>query len=272
MNQSTSTSPVAARLEWPRKVDLFGVHVSCVDYGQAVSCIMQAASDDRSGIVACYSVHAVVTASDDRELREHVNRFSMVTPDGQPVRWALNYFHNAKLADRVYGPELMVRVCQESAARGVSIYLYGGFPETLEHLTANLQRRWPDLIIAGAESPPYRPLSEDELQDTADRINASGARIVFIGLGCPKQDLFAAHNRESIRGVQICVGAAFDFHAGVKPTAPVWMQRRGLEWLFRLWCEPRRLWRRYVVTNTRFVGKWIAASARQLRGHRPDTL
>jgi exopolysaccharide biosynthesis WecB/TagA/CpsF family protein len=164
----------------------------------------------------------------------------------------MNYFHDAGLTDRVYGPELMRRLCKAAGEQGVSIYLYGSSPEVIEKLSANLRALFPGLVIAGSESPPFRALTEVEHEEVASRINASGAGLVFIGLGCPKQEAFAYRHRSSIRAVQVCVGAAFDFHAGVKPTAPAWMQKRGLEWVYRLVKEPGRLWKRYLVTNTTY--------------------
>ncbi len=240
---------------WPQKLELLGVRVSCVDYAEAVRCMIEAAKESRSGIVSCHAVHAIVTASGDEDLRQKVNQFSMITPDGQPVRWGLNLLHKAGLSDRVYGPELTLRVCQAAEREGVSIYLYGGTPEILGLLKENLLRQLPKLEIAGSEAPPFRPLSEQENLEACQRINQSGAGITLIGLGCPKQDLFAAENADRIESVQLCVGAAFDFHAGVKPMAPGWMQRSGLEWLFRLVCEPRRLWHRYMVTNSIYLYK-----------------
>jgi N-acetylglucosaminyldiphosphoundecaprenol N-acetyl-beta-D-mannosaminyltransferase len=167
----------------------------------------------------------------------------------------------------VYGPELTLRVCRAAAEHRVPIYLYGGDPETLEALQRVLSDCCQGLRIAGAESPPFRALSERENEEACERINHSGAKILLIGLGCPKQDLFAAKNADRIQAVQMCVGAAFDFHAGTKPMAPGWMQRHGLEWLFRLCCEPRRLWKRYLVTNTVFCVK-LAASAPATLWHR----
>lgn len=238
---------------WPEKYDLIGVRVSKVDYDLAIKCMMRAAKQKTSAIVACHAVHAIVTASSDPDLREQVNDFSMITPDGQPVRWGLNLLHRTGLTDRVYGPELTLRVCHAAAQEGVSIYLYGGTPEILDKLQSNLKTQVPGLTIAGAEAPPFRKLTEQENQQACTRINESGAGVVMIGLGCPKQDLFAAHNRDRINCVQLLVGAAFDFHAGVKPMAPRWMQNCGLEWLFRLLCEPRRLWQRYLVTNSIYL-------------------
>ena len=205
--------------------------------------------------MSCQAVHALITASQDPELREKVNTFSMVTPDGQPVRWAMNLLHKAGLTDRVYGPELMLRVCQAAAANDVGIYIYGGSEAVAAKLEKNLQKIVPNLKIAGCESPPFRPLTDEEKVETAKRINDSGAGILFVGLGAPKQDIYAYDNRNAIRPVMLCVGAAFDFHAGEKSMAPGWMQRNGLEWLFRLASEPRRLWKRYLVTNSLFILK-----------------
>jgi exopolysaccharide biosynthesis WecB/TagA/CpsF family protein len=260
VDYSDSAVNVESSVSWPARADVIGVQVSCVDYDTAVSCILRAANNDQSGVVSCHAVHAIVTASGDRSLRDKVNRFSMITPDGQPVRWALNLLHGAGLRERVYGPELTLRVCRAAAEQSVPIYLYGGSPKTLEALKRQLCSQFPDLRIAGSESPPYRALTDDENAEACERINRSGAKILLIGLGCPKQDLFAAENSDRIKAVQLCVGAAFDFHAGAKPTAPGWMQKNGLEWLFRLWCEPQRLWKRYLVTNTIFCVK-LAISA-----------
>jgi exopolysaccharide biosynthesis WecB/TagA/CpsF family protein len=240
---------------WPRKVDLFGVGVSVTTYDEAVEVILRAAGRGASAVVAAQAVHAVVLASRDPALRDKVNAFELVTPDGQPVRWAMNLLHGARLRERVYGPELMLRLCRAAAEAGVPIYLYGGSPAVAERLRANLLRACPKLHIAGAESPPFRALTPEEDRAVLERINASGARLVFLGLGCPKQDVFAYEHRGALRAVQLCVGAAFDFHAGTKKMAPRWMQRRGLEWLYRLSQEPRRLWKRYLITNSIFLWK-----------------
>jgi N-acetylglucosaminyldiphosphoundecaprenol N-acetyl-beta-D-mannosaminyltransferase len=249
---------------WPRKLDLFGVGVTPTTYDDAVDLIVAAAERRESAIVACQAVHAVVTACQDPALRERVNSFELVAPDGQPVRWALNWLHGAGLTDRVYGPELMLRLCKEACRRGVSVYLYGGTHAVLDLLVRRLLADFPDLCISGAEAPPFRRLTAEEDEEAIARIDRSGAGIVFIGLGCPKQDHFAYEHRSRIHAVQVCVGAAFDFHAGVKPMAPRWMQQHGLEWLFRLASEPRRLAWRYLKTNTVFV--WKLASAMGWKG------
>jgi N-acetylglucosaminyldiphosphoundecaprenol N-acetyl-beta-D-mannosaminyltransferase len=253
---------------WPASVDLFGIPVTPTTYEEAARAILEATSQGLPGVVSCHAVHAIVTTSRDDALREMVGSFDMITPDGQPVRWALNLLHATKLRDRVYGPDLMLALCQRAAEQGVSVYLYGGSPEVAEKLQANLRAKYPQLKIAGYESPPFRPLAAEEDEQVVERINSSGAGLVFIGLGCPKQDIFAFEHRNRINAVQLCVGAAFDFHAGMKKSAPGWMQQHGLEWLFRLLQEPRRLWKRYLITNTLFVWMvvraWLAAKATRI--------
>lgn len=251
---------------WPAKHDVLGVAVSATTYDEAVAAVMSAAVDREKAVVSLHAVHALVTASRDPFLREAVNQFNMVAPDGQPVRWALNRLHGAGLKERVYGPELMLRLCRQAAQEDVAVYLYGSTQPVLDALGAALKEKYPDLRIAGAESPPFRPLTEDEDQAVVQRINASGARIVFLGLGAPKQDVFAHVHRDRIEAVQVCVGAAFDFHAGALKMAPPWMQRSGLEWFYRLVREPRRLWRRYLVTNSIFLTGLAAALMKKALG------
>lgn len=249
-------------LPWPSKFNLFGVMVSATNYEEASEVIVRQAQHRVPAIVSLHAVHALITAAEDPELRKKVNSFQMIGPDGQPVRWALNWFYRTRLKERVCGPELTLRLCQRAVQEGVSIYLFGSSPATIEALSKNLRERFPGLVIAGAESPPFRALTAEEDEAVVNRINDSGAGLVFIGLGAPKQDLFAFDHRDRIRAVQVCVGAAFDFHAGKLSIAPQWMQRNGLEWLFRLIQEPRRLWRRYLVTNTLFVMKFLRAMMR----------
>jgi exopolysaccharide biosynthesis WecB/TagA/CpsF family protein len=250
----------------PPKVDLFGVQASKAGVDEVLATIMAWAKERRSATVDFMSVHGLALSHRDEEFRRRLNSFDIVACDGQPVRWALNRWHAARLAERVYGPAMTLEVCRSAAEQGVGVYFYGASPETLTKLQANMLKQFPKLRVAGAESPPFRKLTEVEMNEAAERINASGAGIVFIGMGCPKQEVFAADQAGSIKAVQLCVGAAFDFHAGTLSMAPAWMQRSGLEWLYRLCREPRRLWKRYLVANSTFVGLW----ARQwLRGAPP---
>lgn len=237
----------------PRKHRVLDVGVSAVTYDEAVHVILAAARERTPLTVDHMSVHGLVAARKDPAFRQILNDIDIVAPDGQPVRWALDRLHGTSLPDRVYGPELMSRLCQAAAGEDVGIYLYGGTEDSLTSLRARLAERHRGLHIAGFEAPPFRPLSPEEDRAAAERINASGAGLVFIGLGCPKQEIFAHRHRRDIHAVQLCVGAAFDFHAGRKKMAPRWMQDRGLEWVFRLASEPRRLARRYMVHNSLFV-------------------
>jgi exopolysaccharide biosynthesis WecB/TagA/CpsF family protein len=248
---------------WPAKRDVLGVGVSATTYDEAVDAILRAARGGAGGVVTALPVHGVVTAAQDGAFRAKVNRFELVAPDGQPVRWALNLLHGAGLRDRVYGPELMLRLCARAAAEGLAVYLYGSTPDVVSRLATNLAARYPGLRVAGVESPPFRPLTPEEDRATVERIEASGAALLFLGLGCPRQDEFAAAHRDRLRAVQICVGAAFDFHSGNKRMAPPFLQRHGLEWLFRLSQEPRRLLGRYVVTNSVFVARLAAELVRR---------
>ena len=237
---------------WPPKHTLFGVTVSATDYQQAARAVMAAARRREGGVVTHLAVHALVTAARDASYRMKVNTFEVVAPDGMPVRWALNRLEGTDLPDRVYGPELMLRLCRRAAETGVGVYLYGSTPDVVQALQSSLLDRFPALRVVGCEPSLFRPLTAEEDEAFVRRVNDSGAGLLFLGLGCPLQESFAYEHRWSIQAVQLCVGAAFDFHAGNKRMAPPWMQRRGLEWLFRLTQEPSRLWRRYLVTNAVF--------------------
>ena len=259
LNSNVASPTDSSNEGWPEKCDVFGIGISPTTYEEASRIIVDAGNRREKRLVSCYAVHALITFAGEQDLRQVSKDFDMVTPDGQPVRWALNLLHGTRLTDRVYGPDLTLDICRRAAAEGVSIYLYGGSPDVADELPARLKEMLPDLKIAGSESPPFRALTPEEDQAVIDRINNSGAGIVFIGLGCPKQDLFAYEHRDTISAVQVCVGAAFDFHAGAKSTAPSWMQKRGLEWAYRLLQEPGRLWKRYLVTNSIYLMKLLGA-------------
>jgi exopolysaccharide biosynthesis WecB/TagA/CpsF family protein len=246
---------------------LFGVRVAATNYDEIVDVVSRAAIEGVPAVVSLHAVHAIVESARNGDLLAKVNRFDAILPDGQPVRWALNNLYGVGLRERVFGAEFMLRLCARAADEAIPIYHYGSTPHVIELMQQKLLAKFPALQIAGSESPPFRALTRDEDDALVRRINLSGAGIVFIGLGCPKQDHFAADHADRLRAVQVCVGAAFDFHAGTKPMAPAWMQRRGLEWVFRLACEPRRLWRRYLQTNSIFLAKWLAASLRRRGKH-----
>lgn len=253
----TAQAESAPALVWPGKFDLFGVSVSATTYTSAADSIINAARRRKGGLVTALAVHGVIEASVNPNLNSVVNSYDMVTPDGQPVRIALNALHHSKLASRVAGPDLMLLLCERCEATGMPIYLYGSTQFVVDTLRDRLVHRFPYLKVVGCEPSLFRPITPQESQELADRINASGAGIVFIGLGCPLQEKFAHQHRHMFRPVQFCVGAAFDFHAGLKRRAPQWMRDFWLEWFFRMMQEPGRLWKRYLTTNTLFIVKFI---------------
>ena len=232
---------------------IMGVNVHAVDMDTAVDNVIRAAEESRPFGVSAIAVHGVVLGSDDPELRYRINALELVVPDGQPVRWALNWLHGTDLADRVVGPELMWNVCARAEKAGLPIFLFGSEDETLRLLETNLTSAFPQLILAGSQASRFRPATESEAATDRDMIRSSGAKIVFVGLGCPRQEVWVYENRLELSKSLLAVGAAFDYHAGLIRRAPVWMQRFGLEWCFRLLQEPERLWRRYVLLNPRYV-------------------
>jgi N-acetylglucosaminyldiphosphoundecaprenol N-acetyl-beta-D-mannosaminyltransferase len=237
----------------PPRFPVAGVYASATTYADSTAHVVAAADERRSLLVAATSVHGVTLAARDEAFRDQLNAFDIIAPDGQPVRWALNLLHDAALDDRVYGPTLMLNVCNAAAEAGLPVYFYGSTPAVLERMVSNLTVKVPGLTIAGHRSPPFGGMSPEEAAADADAIVESGARIVFVGLGCPRQERWAFAQRERLQMPVLCVGAAFDFHAGTLRQAPAWMQRRGLEWAFRLSVEPRRLWRRYAQAVPMFL-------------------
>lgn len=207
---------------------------------------------DHSHVVHFLAAHPTVVARGDADYRAILNRGDLNLPDGLPVAWSLRLFGHG--ADQITGTDGFRLLCDWGRSRNVRHFLYGGSPQVLEDLQANLRRDYPGIEIAGAISPPFRPLSDEELEQDVARIRESGADLVWVGLGAPKQDLMAERLRElEAAPVVLCVGAAFDFLAGMKKRAPRWMQTIGFEWVYRLGAEPRRLWRRYLLGNPQFV-------------------
>jgi N-acetylglucosaminyldiphosphoundecaprenol N-acetyl-beta-D-mannosaminyltransferase len=203
----------------------------------------------------------VMEACDDPSFQRIVNAADLVTSDGMPLVWTLRA-RGLPAAQRVYGPDLVPEVCALAAARGIPVGFYGGSPEVVARMTERLAARFPGLRIAFAMGPPFRALTPAEDEQVLAAIRDSGARILFVGLGCPKQERWMAAHREQLPCAQVGVGAAFDFLAGAKRQAPRVLQRAGLEWLFRLACEPRRLWRRYAHHNPRFAWRALVEVAR----------
>ena len=238
--------------------NILGVRVSAVDYEFAVSRIMECARTGRRCTVSALAVHGVMTGVLDGTHRYRLNHLDLVTPDGQPVRWALRLLHGARIPDTVRGPRLTAMVCEEAARQGVPVYFYGSTGETLRKLRTNLLERFPALIIAGMEPSRFRKLSEEEQLNLAERIRGSKAGILFAGLGCPRQEVFAYEMGNLLPMPILAVGAAFDFHAGLLKDSPAYLRRIGLMWLHRLVQEPRRLWRRYLIANPQFVALFLA--------------
>lgn len=235
------------------KASLFGVAVSVTDYEQACAMIIDAGKARRPFAATALAVHGLMEAVADPQLRMQVNSLDLVTPDGQPVRWALNRLCGARLQDRVYGPDLTDWVCAAAAREGIGVYLFGSTPETCEKMAAELERRYPGITIAGIQPDRFRDATPIEDQADVERMNASGAGIVLVGRGCPRQERWVAQHRGSIDGALLAVGAAFDYFAGNLRRPPRWMARTGLEWLYRLIQEPRRLFKRYLTTNLWFL-------------------
>jgi N-acetylglucosaminyldiphosphoundecaprenol N-acetyl-beta-D-mannosaminyltransferase len=244
---------------------VLGVPLAVTDYDRTLDWIDAAVQLRAREYLCVAAVHTVMESREDDALRAAVDGAAFTVPDGQPLAWALRKLGH-DIDARVYGPELMERACARAAQSGQRQYLYGGRDDqALAQLVANLLDRHPDLQLAGGWSPPFRELADAELDEIAARINAARPDVVWVGIGVPKQEKWMAAMRDRLDApVLVGVGAAFDFHAGLVPQAPAWMQRRGLEWLFRLVQEPRRLWKRYARHNPRFV----AGFARQWASHR----
>lgn len=235
------------------KVTIIGVDVNVIDYDAAVSRIIAAARAKVAYGVSALAVHGVTTGALDPAYRVRLNALELITPDGQPVRWAMKVLHGQTLPDRVYGPTLTLKVCEAAAEEGLSIYLYGSRRAVLDAWIKKLKTMYPQLKIAGSEPSKFKHLTETENAEMLGRIRSSGADIVFVGLGCPRQEIFVYENKDELSVPLLAVGAAFDFHAGLLPQAPQWMQERGLEWAFRLYQEPKRLWRRYLYLNPLYL-------------------
>ena len=247
----------------PDRVDVLGVGISAVSLDAATAHIMEWVHDRERHYVCVTNVHTVMECQRDAELLRIHNASGLTTPDGMPLVWCLRRAGAADVT-RVYGPDLMLALSKPLAAAGKSVFLYGTTERTLELLAARLLEDFPGLRIVGTFAPPFRPLTPAEDADVVRLINDSGADVVWVGLGAVKQEYWMAKHLNVLSApVLIGVGAAFDFHAGVVKQAPLWMQRHGLEWSYRLCREPRRLWRRYLRTNPAFVAGIIRRPPRR---------
>lgn len=231
---------------------IVGMRVDATSYVDASDRIMSWANKRESRTVSAASVNNVMETRESDDFLEVMNRADLVTPDGMPLVWGLKLL-GVDDASRTYGPTLTQVLLERAATEGVPVGFYGGSPEVLADLLEIARQRWPSLEITYAHSPPFRELTVEERERELTEINSSDARLLFVGIGTPKQDRWMDSNKDRIDAVMLGVGAAFDFIAGVKKQAPSWVQRMGLEWFFRLATEPRRLWRRYLVRNPRFL-------------------
>ena len=235
------------------RVNILGVRVSAINMTMAIDTINTWIQEKRQNYVCVTPVHSIMLCQDDENLRHIYNTAGLVTPDGMPVVW-LCQLQGFRHVERVYGPDLMMAICQHSMSNGYRHFFYGSTTSTLRQLEANLKDRFPNLQVAGSYSPPFGPLTVEEDEEIINIINAAEPDIVWVGLGAPKQELWMYEHLGRIKApTLIGVGAAFDFHANVKKQAPLWMQRNGLEWLFRFISEPHRLWRRYLINNPLFI-------------------
>jgi N-acetylglucosaminyldiphosphoundecaprenol N-acetyl-beta-D-mannosaminyltransferase len=246
MPETATQHPISSRLP------VLGIPIDLQSVASTVQQVLAWAAAGESRYVCLCNVHSVVTARQDAPFRDVIAKADLAVADGAPVAWMLRRL-GAKEQRRVSGPDLMLETCAAAQAQGTAMFLFGSTPETLSALQRSLQRQWPQLKIAGTLSPPYRPLLAAEADEIVETINASGAGIVWVGLGCPKQEHWMAAHRGRVKAVMLGVGAAFDFHAGTKARAPGWMRAVGLEWLHRLASEPARLGRRYLTTNSAFL-------------------
>ncbi|HYF50304.1 MAG TPA: WecB/TagA/CpsF family glycosyltransferase [Planctomycetota bacterium] len=241
-----------------QQLPILGTRIASVTYDEAVASIIDAASAPAPHAYVCAcNVHTVSMARRDPLYRAALNGAFMSVPDGMPLVWAHKILGGRPLPDRVYGPTLMLKLCEAAAHKGIAIFLYGGTPDVASQLSEALTSRIAGLKIAGAISPPFQARADDDptLLAEIQQMNSSGAKLVFVALGAPKQELFMHRHAARIAPLMVGVGAAFNFHAGKVPQAPPWMQDRGLEWLYRFCAEPRRLWSRYLFYNPYFIAR-----------------
>lgn len=238
---------------------ILGVKVNATSYESATQLVLEWAQERTSRYVCVTSVHGVIEAYDNLSFRTVLNSADLVTPDGMPLVWALRLL-GIKAATRVYGPNLTLHVCRAAAEAEMPIALYGGTPDSLRQFESFLEKQFPGIEVVCRIAPPFRPLTPEEDEQYTQQIVDSGARIVFVGIGCPKQERWMVEHQHRIPAVMLGIGAAFDFHSGRVRQAPRWLQNIGMEWLFRLLAEPKRLWKRY----SRIVPRFLVLFSKQL--------
>jgi N-acetylglucosaminyldiphosphoundecaprenol N-acetyl-beta-D-mannosaminyltransferase len=235
-----------------RSTRILGVRVDATSYTQAIELVRTWTELGESRIVCTANVHMLMTAYDDAAFRGVMRDADLVTPDGMPLVWTLRRIGYAQ-QERVYGPTLTCKLLSFSEEAGIPVGFLGSTPAVIENLQVRVKQAYPQIKLDYAYSPPFRVLDSVEDAAIVEAVNRSGVRILFVGLGCPKQELWMHAHRGKVNAVMLGVGAAFDYLAGVKPQAPLWVQRIGMEWFYRLVTEPKRLWKRYMVYNPRFA-------------------
>lgn len=231
---------------------IIGVRIDAASYSDATKFVLNSAKMHESRYICIANVHMLMEAYDSEEYKKIINSADLVTPDGMPLVWMMRLKGHPN-QQRVYGPTLMLHVLETATRENIPVGFYGSTPKVLQSLVERMQYKFPNLKVTYSVSPPFSEINQENDLETIKQINASSVRILFVGLGCPKQEIWMAEHHGKVNAVMLGVGAAFDFHAGVKPQAPLWMQKNGLEWFYRLITEPRRLWRRYFYHNPRFA-------------------
>jgi exopolysaccharide biosynthesis WecB/TagA/CpsF family protein len=233
--------------------ELLGINYTASDYENITRSIIEHASKQHSIGLSALAVHGLIEAYKNPALHKLINSIHYVVPDGQPIKWCLNYFHHADLKDRVYGPTLTWKVLEKANEQNLRLFLYGSTEKTLRLFQENIAKNFPQIQLVGHHVDRFRDATKEEDEEDIKKINQSGAQLILVGRGCPRQEIWVAEHIGKINGVMMAVGAAFDFHASTLKQAPAWMQNNGLEWLFRLIQEPGRLWKRYLFTNSTFI-------------------
>lgn len=235
------------------KQKLFSVHYSITDYEQASDVIIEKAISKETFGVSALAVHGLVESVRDKSYREILDKIDMVVPDGQPIKWALNSFCHLGLKDRVAGPILTLHVLAKANKHALRVFLYGSTAATLDKIRAFMQKNYPGIIICGQHADRFREATPEEDIEDINKIQSSEANLVLVGRGCPRQERWVANHVGKVQAPMLAIGAAFDFMAGNIQHAPQWMKEYGLEWFHRLLQNPKKLWKRYLVTNSYFI-------------------
>jgi len=236
-----------------KKYNIHGVEYNATTYEEITNVLITHAKKRESVGLTALAVHGLIESYNNDKLKAKVNKINYIVPDGQPIKWALNHFYKLGLKDRVYGPTTTLHLLEAANKEGLSVYFYGSTKDTLAAFINNVNNKFPNIKIAGFHIDRFRDATPEEDLEDIEKINTSKAHIVLVGRGCPRQEIWVSDHIGKINAVLLAVGAAFDFHAGKLKQAPTWMQNNGLEWFFRLTQEPKRLWRRYLFTNSKFV-------------------